>query len=752
MLFIAIEPIRAQTERPLGGGLFEVYPVFRPTRAQCMTLTTELKRDVILMEFEQALALHRQGRTDEAARAYQRILLAKPTHLDALIHLGALRLAEGRADEAEMLLRRAATASPESPEALGNLAVALQTLGRHEEAAGYYERVLACRPGMLDAQFGLAMCLQASGRHEAAITAYLSILAAEPTHAEANYGLATLLAQLGRFDEAAAKYRAALAADPDFAEASYGLGKLLARSDTLEDAIRCFLQALEVDPEYIDARLALGTALSRLHRDDEAMAAFDAVLAAEPRHPDAQCGIGTLLDRQRRHAEAIELYRAALARNPDHVDAIAGMANAMKNLGQHAEAVAPARRVVALQPQSASAARLLASILAEMGSLDEALALFRRAVELAPERPEFCYYVVQMAKVQPGDEVLQALEAALPRVASLTARQQCFLYFALAKAYDDVGERDRGFDYLLQGNKIKRSQTEYEEAGTLREIARIPRVFTPELMAARKDLGDLSPVPVFLVGMPRSGTTLVEQTLASHAAVFGAGERPELSQAVRRLSAERFGAAAFPEVVRSMTGEAFRRMGAEYVAALRSLAPNAARIVDKTLGNFLFIGLIRLILPNARIIHVQRDPVDTCLSCFSKLFWDQQPFSYDLAELGRYYRSYQRLMAHWRAVLPVGAMLEVEYEALVKDFDLQARRIVAHCGLQWDSACLEFYKTSRPVQTASMVQVRQPIYRTSVGRWRPNSALLRPLLEELAGSREPSPNAINQTRREPTAS
>jgi hypothetical protein len=206
-----------------------------------------------------------------------------------------------------------------------------------------------------------------------------------------------------------------------------------------------------------------------------------------------------------------------------------------------------------------------------------------------------------------------------------------------------------------------------------------------------------------------------------------------LSQAIRRLRAEPFGV-VYPEAVRSMTDEAFRRMGAEYVAALRTLSPSTARIVDKTPSNFLYLGLIHLILPNARIIHVQRDPVDTCLSCFSKLFWGEQPFSYDLAELGRYYRSYQRLMAHWRAILPADVMLEVKYEAMVQDFETQARRIVAHCGLQWDSACLQFYKTSRPVQTASMVQVRQPIYHTSVGRWRPDAALLRPLMEGLADS------------------
>jgi hypothetical protein len=370
------------------------------------------------------------------------------------------------------------------------------------------------------------------------------------------------------------------------------------------------------------------------------------------------------------------------------------------------------------------------SILAEVGAMTEAMAEFRRAVALAPERPEFSYYVAQLAKVRPGDDALRALEATLPRVASLASRDQCLLHFALAKAYDDIGERDRGFDHLLRGNAIKRAEADYDEAATLGAMAHLPRFFTAALLAARGDLGDPSTIPVFILGMPRSGTTLVEQTLASHPAVFGAGERSDLSQAIGRLSVERRGAADATTFA-TMTGEEFRRIGATYVAALRSLAPDAARITDKMPGNFLFIGLIRLILPNARIIHVLRDPVDTCLSCFSKLFMGEQAFSYDLAELGRYYRAYQRLMAHWRAVLPAGAMLEVEYETLVQDFESQARRLIAYCGLEWDPACLEFYKTSRPVHTASMVQVRQPLYRTSVGRWRPDESVLRPLLDAL---------------------
>lgn len=686
------------------------------------------------MEFQQALELHRQGRADEAARAYELVLLAEPEHLDALIHLGVLRLGQGRAGEAETLLRQAISASPASPEAHANLAAALQALGGHEEAVTHYARALVLKPDMLDARFGLAACLQASGRHEGAVASYEAILAADPAHPEANYGLATALTHLGRTDEAAAKYRAALAADPDFAEAGFGLGNLFVRSDDREAAIGCFRRALDVDPDYTEARLALGTTLSSLERDDEAISELSAVLASEPDNPDARVGVAMSLDRQRRYAAAIGHYRAALAHDPDHADAMGGMASTLLKIGEHAEALPLARRVAVLRPDYPQAAGLLGSVLAELGSMDEALEQFRHAVALAPGRPEFWYYLVQMGKVRPGDDAIHALEAALPNIAALSPKEQCLLHFALAKAYDDVGDRERGFAHLLQGNAIKRAQTRYEEAATLAAMQRnLPRVFAHELMADRKDLGDPSEVPVFIVGMPRSGTTLVEQMLASHAAVYGAGERTEMSEAIMRLSAGRIGAAAFPEAVWTMAGNEFRQIGEEYVASLRRLAPEAAHIVDKMPANFLYVGLIHLVLPNARIIHTVRDPVDTCLSCFSKLFSGEQAFCYDLGELGRYHRAYQHLMAHWRAVLPEGVMLEVEDQAVVDDFEAQARRIVAHCGLDWDPACLEFYKTSRPVHTASMLQVRQPIYRSSVGRWRPDPALLRPLLEALDG-------------------
>lgn len=651
-----------------------------------------------------------------------------------LMQLGAQRLSEGRNVEAADLLIRALAVSPDSPIALANLGAAMQASGRWAEAASWYERALHVAPGMVEAQFGLAGCLQALGRREEAEGAYKALLDADPAHPEANCGLATVLEKLGRPHEAESRYRAALAADPDFAEASYALGSLLARRGALEDAVVCFEQALDVDPDYAAARAGLGRTLLGLERDEEAMAALQAALAIDPGQADAQCGMGVALNRKHRQEEAIACFRAALRRDPDHIEALVGLATALLSTGGQDEAVAIGRRAVALRPDHAPAASALATALAEVGELQEGLDHARRAFDLAPERPEFAYNLSTLTTVTPDDGFLAALEAVAARADRLSQRESCWLHFALAKALDDVGERDRGFDHLLKGAALKRAMIRYDESAALGTLDRIRHVFTGDLLAARTNVGASSDAPVFIVGMPRSGTSLVEQILASHPAVFGAGERPDLMRAVRRLHAERVGGAGFPQSVRTAPAARLRAMGAEYVTALLALAPGAARITDKMPANFALVGLIRLILPNARIIHMVRDPVDTCLSCFSKLFAAEQAFTYDLAELGRYHRAYQRLMDHWRAVLPPGAMLDVAYEAVVGDVEAEARRIVEHCGLPWDAACLRFYETRRAVHTASVTQVRRPIYRGSIGRWRPAPDKIRPLLEGLEGA------------------
>src|SRR5262249_48400962 len=268
------------------------------------------------------------------------------------------------------------------------------------------------------------------------------------------------------------------------------------------------------------------------------------------------------------------------------------------------------------------------------------------------------------------------------------------LQFALGKAYADLDQHERSFRHLLAGNKLKRAQIIYDEAEAMGYMQRIRTVFDAALLRTKAGGGEPAATPLFIVGMPRSGTTLIEQIIASHPKAFGAGELSDLDNIVHSLASFNGGALRFPEVVVTMSDEQLRQVGARYVAAIRALAPTAVRVADKMPWNFHFPGLIHLALPNARVIHARRDPVATCLSCscFSILFTgNDNAYTYDLAELGRFYRAYESLMAHWRAVLPPGLMLEVQYEEVVDDLEKQARRIIAHCGLEWNDACLAFY-------------------------------------------------------------
>ena len=317
---------------------------------------------------------------------------------------------------------------------------------------------------------------------------------------------------------------------------------------------------------------------------------------------------------------------------------------------------------------------------------------------------------------------------------SKTDRMQ--LDFGLGKAYADLEDHDRSFRHLLAGNAAKRSTIAYDEQATFALFDRIEALFTRELIEAKSGSGDPSPLPIFVIGMPRSGTTLIEQIIASHPVVYGAGELQTFNDVILTVRGPDGNSLPYPDFVSALDAGPLQQIGARYLALVRALSAKhghagAERITDKMPSNYYFAGLIQLALPNAKIIHTIRDPVDTCISCFSKLFSAEQNHTYDLGELGRYYKRYERLMAHWRTVLPPGRILDVRYEDVVADVEQQARRIIAYCGLPWTDRCLSFHKTDRPVRTASATQVRQPIYKSAVGRWRVYEQHVGPLLDAL---------------------
>jgi tetratricopeptide (TPR) repeat protein len=469
----------------------------------------------------------------------------------------------------------------------------------------------------------------------------------------------------------------------------------------------------------------------RAGRFAEAASLYERIILLGADLPQIHNNLGHALSALGKPESALLAFQRAIERKPDYAEALCNLGLALANLERFDEAEARYRQAMRADPRCAGAYNNLGILLKEKGLLTEARQAFERAIELDPTN--FACYD-NLAAVRPfvaGDPYLSALETAADHSAALSAPDQIHLNFALAKAYDAVGLPERAFPHLLKANGLKRGQTAYDEADTLGRMVRLRQLIGRESIQARQNCGEPSPVPVFIVGMTRSGTTLIEQILASHPQVFGAGElqlMDQLAGSIRRLVP---GAPAFPEMMLEMSPEHFRQLGALYAERIGRRAPAAKRVTDKMTVNFLFLGLIHLALPNATIIHAVRDPVDTCVSSFATHFTRGHEHTCDLAELGRYYRHYRELMTHWHDVLPPGRILDVHYEELVADLEGVSRRIVSHCGLAWDARCLDFHRTERPICTASATQVRKPIYRDAVGRWRKYEAFLGPLFAEL---------------------
>ncbi len=417
-------------------------------------------------------------------------------------------------------------------------------------------------------------------------------------------------------------------------------------------------------------------------------------------------------------------------RGQNGADAHNNLAVALLAQNRVDDAVVLFQRALAIAPDHAEAHNNLGNIFREQGKFDQAMMHYNRAIASRPDYHEAHYNRAEVKTFRRDDADLAALEELAARD-NPPANKALYAHFALAKAFEDIGDYVRAFQHLRKGNALKRLQTGYDEPGELDFFRRISRVFDASLLNRFHGEGDPSSVPIFVVGMPRSGTSLIEQILASHPQIYGGGELQALETAVASVLKAADSPVRYPECIPALGGVTLRRIARSYIARLPALAEGKVRIVNKLPGNFLHIGLIRLILPNARIVHTTRDPIDTCVSCYSKLFTSGLNFAYDLADLGRYFRGYRELMTHWRSVLPPGAFLDVSYEDVVNDLEGQARRLIDYCGLPWDDRCIAFHQTSRRVATASAVQVRQPLFRTSLQRWRKYEASLAPLLREL---------------------
>ena len=691
-------------------------------------------------DFAEALSnrgatLYELKRFEEALSSQDRALALRPDYAEALMNRGIILHELKRLDEALTSYDRALTLRPDYVEALSNRGVILHELKRFEEALASYDRAIALRPDYAETLMNRGVTLHELKRFDEALAGFDRALALRPDRAEALSNRGNTLHELKRFEEALASYDRALTLRPDYADALSNRGNTLHELKRFEEALASYDRALSLQPDFADVLSNRGNTLHKLKRFEEALVSYDGALLLRPDYAEALSNRGVALHELKRLEEALVSYDHALTVRPDYAEALSNRGATLHELARFEEALASYERALALGPGLADAYNNVGNVLKELGQLQKAQNAYLEALRLDPNNTGVYLNLADSKTFRSGDPHLAAMEQLAAKEEGLSKVDRIQLDFALSKAYADLKDFHRSFEHLRAGNAGKRATISYDETSALAFFDRIEAAFTRELIAAKSGGGDVSPMPIFVLGMPRSGTTLIEQILSSHPMVYGAGELQTLNEVVLTVCGPDGNVIPFPEFVPALDAAVLRQIGARYVAAVGELAPKGnglkgERLTDKMPSNYYFAGLIHLALPNAKIIHTIRDPVDTCISCFSRLFTIEQNQTYDLGELGRYYKRYEQLMRHWHRVLPPGRLLDVRYEDVVADLEGQVRRIIAYCGLPWDDHCLTFYKTDRPVRTES-AQVRRPIYNSAVGRWRVYEEHLGPLLSAL---------------------
>ena len=685
-------------------------------------------------EIERMVALFNSGRYAELENLAKQLLERYPAAGGVWMGLGLSLQMQGK--DAMHALKKTAELMPGNADAHNNLANTYRERGQYDAALASCRRALKINPELAEAHNNLGLTWMGLGKLDDAASSFRRALKIKPDYAEVHSNLGLALIALGQPDAAVASCRRALEIKPDFADAHNNLGTALVELGKVDAAIESYRRALQLKPGNAGMHSNLGLALIALGQPDAAVASCRRALEIKPDFADAHNNLGTALVELGKVDVAIESYRRALQFKPDFADALSNLGAPLRETGDLAEAAECYRRALEIDPDHIGAMLGLARLYMESGDIEGAEKQLSGILEISPDNLGARCLSAELKKVQLGDENFASLSAIENAVRSgrltLPPKDQIALNFALGKCFDDIGNYENAFAHFAEGCKMKRATLRYDADQKSKFFDDIMRVFGRETIGRLKGGGDLSDVPIFVLGMPRSGTTLTEQIIASHPQVHGAGELPDLGVIAQR-DTDGTGR-TFPYNIATIDGTKLASWGRDYVAGLQRRAPEARHITDKMPANFLDIGLIYLMLPNAKIVHVNRNPLDNCLSCFMQLFGNNyQEHTYDLAELGRYYADYARLMQHWRNVLPPGAFLDVQYEDVVKDLETQARRIIDFCGLDWHDACLEFHKSRRTVRTRSVMQVREPIYRSSVERWRSYEKFLGPLLEALDG-------------------
>jgi tetratricopeptide (TPR) repeat protein len=659
------------------------------------------------------VVLNGLGQAEAAVASIGLAIRLSPRMPSYYSNLGEIERQRGNLDEAQAALAKAIELNPDSAEAYSNLGIVHFDRKEFDEAAACYEKAIALQPHFPEAHNNLGNAYRALDRRTDAVACYQRAVTQRDGYAEAYNNMAAALRDAQDFESAEHAYRKAIQLKPSYIDAFNNLAIMLAGLDRTEDALRYLAEALKLDEKHVPSLLNVSRV--QLKRGAYDIATQAAIIASglDPEKADPHVAL------------------ADIEHELDHPDA----------------ALVHIERAVELEPEAADVRSFHGVLLKSLGRIDEARAAVRKAIDLNPKLYSAYSNLNDLETFGADHDLLAKMEEIFAEASDPESERYMALHFAFGKALEDAGDYVRALKHYEIGTRLRRQQLTYDEPDTHGFFDQVRAAFPAEIFLNRPFEGNPATEPVFIVGMPRSGSTLVEQILSSHPQVYGAGEIKVLNRSMGMLRDRFPSIPKFPAMVAALEPDHYSQIADSYLSEVRGKADGAARITDKLLTNFFFVGLLQLLFPNAKIIHTRRNPVDTCLSAYTKLFKDDMPHSYDFTELGRYYRKYEELMRHWDEVLPAGVMMTVDYEAVTDDLEGNARALVDHIGLKWDKACLAFHKSSRAVKTASVVQVRQPVYKTSVERWRRYGDGLTPLLEALdykpapAAKPKPAPGA-----------
>ncbi len=671
--------------------------------------------------FHRALSMDQSGNKIGAAEIYRSLLEKFPEHAGLFSLLGTAELQLGNPSQGLSLFEKSLQIQPNDPGVHNNRGLALIGLRRLDEALESFDRAIQLKPDYAVTHYNRGSVLKDLRRLDESLESYDRAIQLKPDYADAYGQRGNVLTDLHRLDDALESFDRAIQLKLDFAVTYYNRGNVLKSLQRLDEALESYDHAIRLKPDYVEAHNNRGNVLKDLQRLDDALESYDRAIRLRPNYAEALANLGGTLYDLGRLDEAVAACQKSISLNSGYAQSHSNLGAALNDLGRLDEAEASCRQAIDIDPNYTKAYSNLGNVLTEMGSrLLEAEASYRKALSLNPDFAECHLNLSQQKKYKKGDPDIPAIRRIYD--AARNESERMYASFALAKACEDLGEYDEAFGLYAEGNALRNEGAGYRIEQDRKLFGRIKSAFDELPGIEPVPLG--STTPIFIVGMPRSGTSLVEQILASHSAVFGAGELATLNALAKKhfLSMNTSDFTLVRASVQVVSG---------YLDELGSKSAGHRFITDKMPLNFRWLGFLLLAQPDIKVIHMVRDPVAVCWSIY-KLYFPMKGlgFANDLADLAEYYKMYQDLMRFWHERFP-GRIYDLNYERLTENQEEETRKLLNYCGLPWEDRCLEFEKTERAVRTASAAQVRAKMYQGSSEAWRNFEGHLAPLLEGL---------------------